>query len=82
MDQCASLQAKTVKKVGQPMHIILFIVNILFSGVGTMISACIGSGGFCMTTLLVGLCQFLLTFFLIGWIWSIWWGYLIFLKSS
>mmetsp|Transcript_25657 Transcript_25657/g.19408 ORF Transcript_25657/g.19408 Transcript_25657/m.19408 type:complete len:81 (+) Transcript_25657:7-249(+) len=74
---CGELIAKTVKRVPQPWHIILFIINIIFPGWGTMISACCGRD-LDVFTLLIGLCQLLTCWFLLGWLWSIWWGYLIF----
>ena len=55
------LIAKTVMKVKKPMHIVLFILNIIFPGLGTCISACIGTGltgseKFNCTTFVVGIC--------------------------
>ena len=81
MKGCENFQKKTVKQVNKPLHIILFIVNIIWAGLGTMISACIAKDGFDVTTLIVGLLQMLTAWLLIGWIWSIWWGYLIYKKS-
>lgn len=52
---CYPLMAKTVKKVKKPMHIIIFIINIFFPGVGTIITAFMSDSFFC-ETLLVGLC--------------------------
>lgn len=47
-----------VVAVKSPVHVILFIVNILYAGVGTMISACLDKKFNC-DQFLVGLCQFL-----------------------
>eukprot|EP00347_Sterkiella_histriomuscorum_P014037 403362400 len=83
MGGCDDLQSKTVKKVEKPLHLILFIINIFFPGLGTCISACVNKGGsFSLETLVVGLLQMFLCWLFIGWIWSIWWGYLIYKKSD
>jgi hypothetical protein len=68
---------KTDKCIG----LILLIINIIFPGVGTMLCACIG-GHFKWENLVVGIIQLLTACCLIGWIWSIWWGIIIFQKSS
>ncbi|CDW82909.1 UNKNOWN [Stylonychia lemnae] len=76
------LKSKSVRKVEKPLHLIIFIVNIFFSGVGTMITGCISKEGFSVYTILVGLVQLLTAWLIVGWIWSIFWGYLIFKKSD
>jgi hypothetical protein len=68
-------------KVDKCMGIVLLIINCVFPGVGTMICACIG-GHFVSENLIVGLIQFLTCACIIGWIWSIWWGVVIFQKSD
>eukprot|EP00831_Metopus_contortus_P013139 TRINITY_DN1530_c0_g1_i3.p2 TRINITY_DN1530_c0_g1~~TRINITY_DN1530_c0_g1_i3.p2 ORF type:complete len:116 (-),score=19.80 TRINITY_DN1530_c0_g1_i3:71-418(-) len=70
-----------VVKVKSPWHIVLLIVNIIFSGVGTMISACMDSK---LNTrqLIVGLVQFLFCWTIIMWIASIYWGILICKKGG
>lgn len=52
---CTPLAAKTVKRVKKPLHIIIFIINIFFPGIGTIITAFMSDSYFC-ETLLVGLC--------------------------
>jgi len=79
LDDC---QSKTVLKVAKPGHLILFILNIILPGWGTMVSACISTSGFSSMTLIVGLLQLFTCWLIVGWIWSIWWGYLIFKKSE
>ena len=61
--------------------VIAAILNLLIPGVGTMITACAGTGVVSKTQIAVGLLQFLTTYVLIGWIWSIYWGYLIVQKA-
>ena len=72
---------KAVVKVQPPMHIILFILNIVFSGWGTMISACMDKklNG---DALLYGILQWLFCWTVVCWIWSIVHGYWIFEKGS
>lgn len=60
----------------------LLLLNIFLPGLGTMISSCMGRDGIVCEQLLVGLLQMLLSGFLIGWIWSIWWGCLIWGKDN
>ena len=52
-------------------------LNVFFPGAGTMLSSCMGRDGFVGIQFLIGFCQFLLAATLIGWIWSIYWGCLI-----
>ena len=62
----------SVVSLEHTLAIVCLILNCIpfTSGVGTMISACAG-GDFNGTALLFGLLQLLLTFILVGWIWSI-----------
>ena len=58
------------------------ILNVILPGIGTMIIACVGyQGPWSKTQLTVGILQSLTSVFLIGWIWSIWWGVKIVRKS-
>ena len=45
-----------------------------------MVAACAGAD-FSKTQLAIGFLQFLTTYILVGWIWSIYWGYLIVVKA-
>ena len=72
---------KAVVKVAPPMHIVLFILNIIFPGLGTMISACI-TPKFNGDALLYGILQWLFCWTVVCWIWSIVHGYWIFEKGS
>jgi hypothetical protein len=57
---------------------IIFIINIFAPGVGTIICGVVGCSFDC---LLIGVLQILLAPFIIGWIWSIYWGFLCVEKS-
>ena len=69
---------KSIQKVPSPWGIVLFIVNIFFPGVGTMISSCLAPGDCNVEALVIGLCQLLTAWLIIGWIWSIIWGWKIY----
>ncbi len=73
---------KAVVKVEPPTNLVLFIVNILLPGIGTIISAFMDKGGMNNTALIYGVLQLLTAWILIGWCWSIYHGYLIYLKGS
>jgi hypothetical protein len=71
----------SVCKVPSPWGIILFIVNIIFPGVGTIISAFLGGGSCVSEAVVVGIIQLLTCWLIVGWIWSIIWGWKIYEKS-
>ena len=71
----------SVVKVDQTMGLILFIVNILFPGIGTCVSACVGKE-FNSMALIFGILQIVLCIIFIGWCWSIYHGYLIYKKAN
>lgn len=81
----------TIPNVDKPWNIILFIVNIIFPGrfvllrnsclgIGTIIGAAMGKAS--KKAYLFGILQLLLSVILIGWIWSILWGYFMFDKKA
>lgn len=82
MGICGDVESKSVKSVDKPLHIIIFIINIFFPGIGTMISGCIAKSGFSGYTIVIGLLQLLTAWIIVGWVWSIIWGWLIFKKSD
>ena len=67
--------------VGKPVAIIAAILNIILPGFGTALAACMANDNVSKTQLVIGLIQFLTSFVLIGWIWSIYWGYLLVMKA-
>ena len=92
---CKEWQDK-IPRAKQPLHLIVFLLNIFPSCWGTFLVACINEAGqFEQCTLIIGVVQWLLVwggyllfwwiFFIptwIGWFWSIWWGWLIFQKGK
>ncbi len=74
-----------IPKTSQVLAIIALIINILFApGIGTCIAALVHEegGGMRQCTLIIGIIQFFTAGCLIGWIWAIWWGFLIFQKAK
>jgi len=72
-----------VPRVEPPLHIILGLVNCIpfLSGFGTMIGAVLS--GMNTEQLLVGLMQYItMWLFGIGYLWSVFWGFLIILKGG
>ena len=73
----------SVPRVNQNLAVVVFLLNIILPGFGTMLATCFAKndGIVSKAQICCGLLQFLTSFFLVGWIWSIYWGYLI-LKES
>jgi len=61
---------------------ICFVLNVIIPGTGTILAAVLGQSDFNKTQGVIGFFQFLTSVYLIGWIWSIYWGYLIVAKSK
>ena len=55
----------------------VFILNVFFPGVGTLVLACLGPSISCGSQFCVGMLQILLFPFLIGWIWAIYWSFIV-----
>ena len=70
-----------VPYVSKPVAVVAAIFNLLIPGFGTVIASCAADQNVSKTQLLIGLLQFLTSFVLIGWIMSIYWGYLICTKA-
>ena len=61
---------------------IVAVLCIVIPGSGTMVAACAGySPAWSKLQIFVGSLQMMTAVFLIGWIWSIWWGLKILHKS-
>ena len=70
-----------VPLVSKPVAIVAAVLNFLIPGLGTAIAACASQDVVSKSQLMLGLLQFLTSFVLIGWIMSIYWGYLIVMKA-
>lgn len=70
-----------VPKVSLTVSYIVAFVNVILPGFGTMIAAFVAtstnSTAVSKTQLAIGFMQFLTSFALVGWVWSIYWGWLI-----
>lgn len=78
---CGGCMETIVPVAGLPGFCLL-LLNIFFPGVGTMLSSCMGGRGFVGTQFMIGILQLLLAATIVGWIWSIWWGCLIWNKEQ
>jgi hypothetical protein len=65
--------------VKSPWNIICLIMNIVFPGVGTLIAGIMKKN---VLNIIFGLCQFFLSWILVGWIWSVIWGFLIYKRGT
>ena len=71
-----------VPRLGGVWPYICAILNVVLPGSGTMLAACLTDDtSWSKTQLVVGILQFLMAVYIIGWIWSIWWGVLILKKG-
>ena len=71
-----------VPRLGGPWPYICLVLNIILPGTGTMLMSCIGyPGAWSKTQLTIGVVQMLTAPYIIGWLFSIWWGYLIVKKG-
>ena len=74
---------QSIPSIDKTMALILWLINILFwPGLGTMISAFMGGGDMITDQLIVGILQWLTCGCIVGWIWAIWWGYLLYQKAK
>ena len=73
---------KSIPECSKACALLLFFLNICFPPLGTFLMACISKP--CNTDqFLVGFLQLIcIPLCFIGWIWSIWWGYLCYTKAS
>lgn len=74
--------ATNVPPLGNIWAYICFGLNVIIPGVGTMLAACLGDKHMNKTQLSIGFVQLLTSVYLIGWVSSIYWGYLIVKKSK
>ena len=63
---------------------VCFGLNLLIPGTGTILAAMLGKTEFNInkTQVVIGVLQLLTSVYIIGWIWSVFWGYLIVKRSK
>ena len=72
-----------VPKLSIPKAYACALLNLLFSGIGTMASAFLGEEkGVNKTQLIVGFIQLLTSVYLVGWFLSIYWAYKLIMKCN
>ena len=71
-----------VPALGNIWAYICFILNVFVPGVGTMLCGCLGDANMNKTQMLIGIVQLLTSVYLLGWVVSVYWGYLIVKKSK
>ena len=75
------LHNKSIVKLEGQMGLVVFLVNILWPGMGTILAGFLNKDAM-MNNLIVGLIQMFTCFIVVGYIWSVYTGYLIWQKSS
>ena len=81
MDKQVYQLITNVPKVNKIVAAISAVLNVILPGLGTILTACFDEENVSKTQISVGVIQFFTSFVLIGWIWSIYWGYLIVMKG-
>ncbi len=67
---------------GECMAIVLWWMNLWCPGFGTIGVSCLGEPDWIMDQIIVGILQNITWGCFIGWLWSLWWGALIYKKHS
>ncbi|KAL0490844.1 stum [Acrasis kona] len=76
------LQVTKIPKLGSPLHVICMMLNIFLPGIGTLVAACYSKNESKKKwNFIFGVLQLLLSVVLIGWMWSVIWGVLIFIRN-
>ena len=78
------MHEKSIVKVDRNMGIIILLLNFFFSGIGTIVAGVLVGGTFqVINNIIVGFLQLILfPYCLLGWIWSLYTGWLIYKKSK
>ncbi|KAL0483513.1 hypothetical protein AKO1_014553 [Acrasis kona] len=82
-DNRKNLQISKIPKLEETMALVVLILNIIFPGIGTIVAAILtDSDEKRKWNLIFGVLQILLSFLLIGWLWSILWGVIIYYRNT
>ena len=71
-----------VPKLGNVWAYVCAFLNVVLPGIGTILSSILGDANINKTQLMVGVFQFLTAITLIGFIWSVYWAYLLIIESQ
>jgi hypothetical protein len=72
----------SIPSMDKGMAILLLVLNIFFPGLGTLICAFMGGGDVITDQIIVAILQWLTAICIVGWIWAIWWGILMYQKAK
>ena len=73
---------KRVSKVPEPFHIVCLVLNIILPGVGTLVAIFAQEKKkFVVDKVIIGIVQLITAPFIVGWLFSIFWGWLIYQRS-
>ena len=65
-----------------PWPYVVMVFSVVLPGSGTLIASCAGyTTSWSKTQLFVAALQMMTALYIIGWVWSIWWGWKILHKS-
>ena len=79
---CEGWQKEIPAIKGECICIILWYLNIFSPGCGTFLSSCLGETDCITSMVIVAWLQNITASCFVGWVWSIWWGALIYKKHS
>ena len=75
------LNSKSIVKLEGQFGLIVFVLNCVLPGWGTVVSGILSKEVRC-NNFILGFLQMMLSIILVGWLWSIYTGYMIWYKSS
>ena len=79
---CEGWQGEIPAVKGEIITIIIWVMNLFRPGMGTFVSSCLGDSHCISSQVIVAILQMLTAVCVVGWVWSIWWGALIYKKHS
>ncbi|CAI2384251.1 unnamed protein product [Moneuplotes crassus] len=80
MKHCCKHLHRSLLRVGPPYNFIILILNVLIPGSGTILSSFM-SVDFNDIQYYCGILQFFTSICIFGWVWSVYWGCIIFIKG-
>ena len=67
----------------QPYPLLCAVMNVIAPGTGTILSTCFAEDeSWSKTQFLVGFLQMSTCILIVGWVWAIYWGYLLVMKAK